>query len=160
MIRTLLVIIILSSPFFLVAQNHELVEGFVIRENSELTHNGRRHKTYEIKDGSKLVFEYASNNAGDKGNGSVANTKLSFQIPMGVDYFDYKDGELVNCGAVYVQFCLCPDEGISKVTEGSINGEKQKDGSWLVQIDAIAFGRKTQHKYQFRKEVIYTIFKK
>lgn len=144
-------------PSFLRAQDHTLVEEFLIHSNSEFVHNGRRHKTYELVEGSNLVFEYSSNNAGDIGNGSIADTKFSFQVPANAESFDYSGDNLNECGAVYVQFCLCQDEGISIVVDGSIKGEKRNDDSWVVHLDAIAFGRKTQHKYHFQKTLVYKI---
>lgn len=143
--------------FGLIAQDVALMEDFHFYTNVELTHNGRRHKTYNVADGNYTVFVFESNNAGDPGNGSIANTKLAFQIPDSLKSFSYVDTNLADCGPIYVQFCLCPDEGISIIKKGSISGEKQKDGSWLVRIDVVAFGRKTQRKYQLKRTEVYSM---
>lgn len=138
------------------SQDIPLSEQFVFTENSKLEHNGRRHKTYDIVSGNMLVFEFISNNAGDEGNASTGLTKLSFQVADTLRSFEFTGPSLKDTDAIYVQFCLCPDEGISEIVDGTIKGQKHESGNWWIDLSVSAIGRKTDKVYRFSLNELYS----
>jgi hypothetical protein len=148
-------LLLLDSIF--IQSQPPIEESFIYFDNSSIHHNNRWQKTFDIQSGDMRVFVFNSNNAGDPGNHSVADSKLVFQIPMKRDEFHFTGEKLAETNAVYIQFCLCQDEGIQKVVDGYIKGRKIDENSWDVEFELIANGRKTKHEYTFRESEVFKL---
>ena len=137
------------------AQEFKEHKAFVLHEQSQLKHDTIHYKTYRIEDGQNLVFEFISDNGGDPGNRSLADSRVTFYIPSGITNFEFKDEDLLEAGALYIQRCHCQDKGIHMLNKGVINGAKHYDGSWSVSLDVTFLGRNTDKVYHIVESGTY-----
>jgi len=138
---------LLSLACYTKAQNAELVEELKCYAKSQMVHDSIRHKSFSINEGPNLVFEFLSNNAGEPGNNSIAETKVLFQIDQNVDRIDWNVKEVAKLGIIYIQLCQCQDEGIQFATSGFVRAEKTAESSWTVEFDLMFKGAKTGKVY-------------
>ncbi|MEQ9186625.1 MAG: hypothetical protein RLP15_02755 [Cryomorphaceae bacterium] len=102
---------------------------------------------YRIASGTKRVFEWYQNNAGEAGNHSVAPTIIAFEVDPSLDQFELRATELLDANAVYIQDCRCQDKGIHPLKEGVIKGQRISQGLWRIEIDILVAGRNTTKVY-------------
>lgn len=145
--NTVLSACLLCLACYTKAQSAELVEEIKCYANSEMVHDSIRHKSFSIKEGQNIVFEFVSNNAGEPGNNSIAETKVLFQIDQSVERINWNDQEVAKLGIIYMQLCQCQDEGIQLATSGFVRAEKTVENSWTVEFDLAFKGAKTGKVY-------------
>lgn len=131
-------------------------KAFILYENSQINHDSAHYKTYKIDAGDFLVFEFRTDNGGDPGNHSVADSRVAFYIDSDVSSFNYSNEEMLITGLLYIQRCHCQDKGIHIINEGTLKGEKQANGSWSVEFDVSFLGRNTGKVYRIHEKGIYS----
>ncbi len=142
------------------AQEFVEQKAFNYYNNGQIAFNEAKlhlYNLYKITDGDKLVFEYITDNGGDPGNHSKAKTVIAFQLENGINKFELKDTKIEAHGGIYMQACECQDVGIHPITKGIIKGQKNKNGSWTVQMDVTIKGRVTGKEYRFEFENNYNL---
>jgi hypothetical protein len=130
-----------------------LQEGFEVYERSALTYDTARmgyHKAFGIVEGESTVFVWTSNNKGEEGNDSEAQTTFAFAVPNAGGSFEL---DAASIDGVYVQQCRCADRGVQRITSGKLIGYQHYDRSWSVEIDAIVVGNTSGKTYWFKRAV-------
>lgn len=97
---------------------------------------------FSIKPGSNLVFEYERNvhPPEDVTDAGLVET-LVFQIPTGINTFEFRDEELNEAHAFYSRGCFCPESGAGfRVMDGFIEGETLSANIWFVRADVSISG--------------------
>lgn len=145
--NTVLSACLLCIACYTKAQSAELVEEFKCYSNSQMVHDSIRHKSFSINEGTNVVFEFVSNNAGEPGNYSIAETKVIFQIDQSTDRVNWNAQEVIKQGIIYMQLCQCQDEGIQFAKDGFVRAEKTAESIWTVEFDLIFKGAKTGKVY-------------
>lgn len=120
-------------------------------ELSVLTHDSLRISSYKIDSGEFVVFEFITDNGGDPGNHSKAESKVAFQLQENVDHFSWNGSELKQHDAIYMQLCRCMDPQIHWLEDGVINGRKLENGNWQIEIDVVTHGRITGKRYHIKE---------
>ncbi|MFK7905060.1 MAG: hypothetical protein AB8B69_08045 [Chitinophagales bacterium] len=84
--------------------------------------------------GDKNVFQMVYDNQGLLG-GVDYETKniLVFELDESQNSFSVTDGDLEGMRAHYRRICYCNETEFKPVSLGCIEGEKQSDGTWLIQ---------------------------
>jgi len=152
--------ILISLTLFCWQSFGQEVRQFTYTENGQIEYDTARlhlHKSYQIVEGDYTVFEFTSNNGGDPGNHSQAESKIVFQLPMGHESFVLEGEDIASHGGIYIQLCRCQDKGIQVVTDGKIEGRKLDRGNWKIDLDVSFSGRKTEKKYHITANGIYNI---
>jgi len=110
----------------------------------------KSNNNYYIKTatGENIVFEITSASGGDPKNDTQIKKILHFEIPLGVNSFNFDSQSLVRNNAFLERSCRCVDAGFNKVTEGSIKGKKT-NGEWEVEIEVRASGHSSGKTYGF-----------
>jgi hypothetical protein len=116
-------------------------------KNSRIAHDSVSYQSYGIQAGDFTVFQLISNNAGEPGNNSKAESVLAFQIKSGLDQFAIKDNALSEHEAIYIQRCRCQDRGIQKIISGDIKVAMLTNGNWRIEGEVEAIGRLTGKIY-------------
>jgi len=129
------------------AQGFEEQRQFRYYENSRIEYDSVNYNSFSIVGGSYTVFEFTSDNAGDPGNHSRAESKIVFQIEKGADKFQLADGDIAAHNGIYTQLCRCQDRGVQPIRKGYIRGERSTSGTWDVEIDVTFPGRLTGKDY-------------
>ncbi|MEZ4720392.1 MAG: hypothetical protein R2813_00780 [Flavobacteriales bacterium] len=134
-------------------QGQEFTESksFQFFEASILKHDSLRVSSYSIDSGSFVVFEFATDNAGDQGNHSKAESRVSFQLVENTEQFSWNGPELKQHNAIYMQLCRCMDPQIHFLEAGTIKGHRLENGNWQVDMDVITHGRITGKEYQIKE---------
>ncbi|MGK7370271.1 MAG: hypothetical protein ACNS64_08645 [Candidatus Halalkalibacterium sp. M3_1C_030] len=98
--------------------------------------------TFSIELGSSLVFEYRRNvRAPENVTDAGLTETLVFQIPPGVDNFEFIDDELTEASTFYSRGCFCPESGAGfRVMDGFIEGESLSANIWFVRADVSISG--------------------
>lgn len=148
----LLLIMSFTGLMQAVGQDSEEKRELVFFENSQFEHDSVRSTTYVIKEGEFVVFQWITDNGGEPGNHSVAESLLAFQTESGVDEFELIDEEIANLKGFYVQRCRCQDRKIQLIHSGRIHGKKLPSGNWMIEIDVVAIGTLTGKTYRLQLE--------
>lgn len=123
------------------------VEEMRLFQYSQIEHDTSSYQSYSIKEGKFLVFQFISDNSGEPGNHSIAESIIAFQVKNGLDDFELKGEELSEHQAVYIQRCRCQDRGIQLIHSGEIHGKKLSTGNWNIEGEVEAMGRITGKTY-------------
>lgn len=151
-----LILLAFSMCNWTLAQDVHLENHYKVFENSLIQHNLKSHLTYSIGSGTYRVFEFSTNNGGDPGNHSEAWAYIVFQLPPDVKDFAFNGDEIARQGGAYIQSCYCQDAGVHPISEGTLSGSQQSDGTWKVGLDAHIFGRRTNKKYTLKVDGIFS----
>lgn len=154
--------LLLLLPFSLLfgtAQGQDFTELQLFKcfENSQLNHDSVRYRSYKITSGEYIVFEYSSDNAGDPGNHSKVDSRISFQVKKGTRKFEFKDEEIAKHTGVYLQNGHTQDRGVMVINKGSIKGKKLANGSWEIEFDVNVQGIWTGMDYHFAAAGVYNL---
>ncbi|GAB5540088.1 MAG: hypothetical protein Salg2KO_21910 [Salibacteraceae bacterium] len=148
--RFILLVIIVLCAETIVAQNRWETTLFTVYSGKSIAYDSEKmkRKSYRLEDGNKLVFEHQHNKV-DEGNQSNANEIVVFQIPIESVKFSYKNEELLEVDAIYVQNCRCQDRGVHQIDKGFIKGKRNKRGEWKIELEVEVNGNRTGKKYRF-----------
>lgn len=116
-------------------------------EKSQIQHDSSRYQSFQVQNGEFLVFQFISDNSGEPGNSSTAESVIAFQVENGLDDFELKGEELSKHQAIYIQRCRCQDRGIQLIHSGEIHGKKLSTGNWKIEGEVEAIGRITGKTY-------------
>lgn len=85
-------------------------------------------------DGNKNVFQVITSTIGDTliADDEFTNI-LVFELEDAQTSFSVEGNELEDLNAHFRRLCFCTDVDFKEVSLGCIQGEKQSDGTWLVQ---------------------------
>ena len=114
---------------------------------SQIAHDSIRYQSYEIQQGGLLVFELISDNAGEPGNHSIAETVIAFETSGGEEEFTLTNEDLQKHQAIYMQRCRCQDRGIQPIQSGEIYGLLLPNGNWRIEGFIKAIGTRTGKSY-------------
>lgn len=148
---SLLVLLMLIDTNFSAAQEKSLQTS--ISPNMTLD---KTNEDIKVKTGDNLLFEIKISKGGDPRVDASVTTTLLFEIPKGLDQFNFTAGDF-NERTVYVRIsnCRCMDSGYNPVVKGILKGKKQKDGSWSIAADVVAEGKDTgkERCFQFKGSI-------
>jgi hypothetical protein len=145
--KILLMMMGIGAIMQVVGQDHAEEKSFVFFENSQIQHDSLRYQSYAVKAGEFIVFQWLTDNGGEPGNYSVAESVMAFQVENGVEEFELKDEEIFSHQGLYAQRCRCQDRRIQPIHSGVIHGKKMKSGNWMIEIDAVSIGLITGKTY-------------
>lgn len=145
-----------------VAGAQEQVEGDAFRfyQQAYLEHDSSGRRSYAIVPGDFLVFEFVSYNSAEPGNGSRAESRLTFQVEPGAKEFVLRDKEIMDHRGIYIQVCRCADRGIQLIERGVIKGKKTGSDAWDIVLDIYVTGRSTGKVYHIQEAATYHIAQK
>lgn len=93
-------------------------------------------ETQGLTNGDKNVFQM---NNSTEGNPAVIDDEfthiLVFELDESQNSFSVEDDELDDMQVYFKRICFCSDVVFLNATSGCLQGEKQTDGSWLVQAN-------------------------
>lgn len=139
------------------AQDFELIEKFDYYLNKQVSYDSSSmgFKSFSLIEGDFIVFAFTSNNAGDEGNYSQAESQIIFQIDESLDAFELLDSDILANQGLYMQKCRCQDKGIQMIEDGRISGQLLENGAWFVEIDVHFIGARTGKEYHIQKSGKY-----
>lgn len=129
-------------------------KAHVYYENSAIEYDEEKlnkQNLYRVGNGTKRVFEFHHNNAGEPGNHSVAPTIIAFEVDPSLDRFELRATDLLDANAVYIQDCRCQDKGIHPLNDGVIKGQRISQALWRIELDIRVAGRNTTKVYHFNE---------
>jgi len=84
--------------------------------------------------GDKNVFQMINSTEGDLGIADDEFTNvLVFELDENQDSFSVQDSELEEMKTHYRTLCFCSNIAFIAISSGCMEGEKQSDGTWVVQ---------------------------
>ena len=122
-------------------------EELVFFTDSRIEHDSTSYQSYTIKNGEFTVFELVTDNSGEPGNNSKAESLIAFQIKNGSNEFVLKDEELLKHRAIYIQRCRCQDRGIQLIQTGELHGKMLPNGNWKIKGEVKAIGKRSGKTY-------------
>lgn len=108
---------------------------------------------FSIEKGNKTVFIYNFKSIPPEeiADGGFSE-EMVFQIPSGVQKFEYRDDELANAKVYYRYSCYCAGAGIGyDATQGVIKGKQLNSSQWLIQADVRFKSQRDNFTVQFEK---------
>lgn len=100
---------------------------------------------YNVENGNNLVFEY--NHSGAECidiDDDEWGEKLIFEIPIGVNNFEYTDAEIINANCFYQEYGAWVSPLHREITEGILKGEKLTDNIWQITANVKSIGDSTK----------------
>lgn len=146
-------VLLLFLPVLVFGQDFTLNYEFRYHLQSEIEYDAKKrhfYHLYAISTGEHLVFELVSNNAGDPGNHSKAESIVAFQVAPELKEFRLSGQEIADHGGIYVQRCKCQDRGIQAIQDGTITGKLKEDGTWEIDVNVNPVGRLTKKVYHIQ----------
>ncbi|MGD1848000.1 MAG: hypothetical protein ACFB10_21615 [Salibacteraceae bacterium] len=151
--------LLLSLSYQGKTQNFEGQQQFKLYSNATIVWDPVKvhYKSYKVESGSDLVFEFSTDNSSDPGNHSKVISKFSFQVPEKARKFSFTNKEITAQNGIYIEYGQTMDRGIKPIENGTISGQKLKDGSWEIEIDITWKGRLTGKTYRLQLTETYLL---